>query len=140
VDNYSIKDVAYFRLGQARECLRASEALINTSHYKDAANRSYYSIFHSMRAVLALDGYDSKKHSGIISEFRKLYIKTGKFDVNFSDTIKDAFDIRTDSDYQDFYTLSKAEVEQQIENAREFLEAVQKYVDAFAGASVNPTI
>ena len=132
MDKYSIKDLANFRLDQARECLQASEALININHYKDAANRSYYSIFHSMRAVLALDGYDSKKHSGVISEFRKRYIKTRTFDVNFSDTIKDAFDIRTDSDYQDFYTLSKSEVEQQIESAKEFLEAAQKHIDDFA--------
>jgi uncharacterized protein (UPF0332 family) len=55
----------------------------------------------------------------------------GKFATNFSDTIKDAFDIRTDSDYQDFYTLSKTEVEQQAENATKFLDAVQKYIDAF---------
>jgi uncharacterized protein (UPF0332 family) len=51
--------------------------------------------------------------------------------VNFSDTIKDAFDIRTDSDYQDFYTLSKTEVEQQMKNAKDFLEAVHKHIDAF---------
>jgi uncharacterized protein (UPF0332 family) len=103
--------------------------LIDISHYKDAANRSYYCIFHSMRAVLALDGIDSKKHSGIISEFRKRYVKTGKFSANFSDTIKDAFDVRTDSDYQDFYTVSKEDVQHQVNNAEEFLHAVQKYLD-----------
>jgi uncharacterized protein (UPF0332 family) len=32
-----------------------------------------------MRAVQALDGFDSKKHSGVISAFRKDYIKTGIF-------------------------------------------------------------
>jgi uncharacterized protein (UPF0332 family) len=131
VDNYSITDLAYFRIDQARECLEASEALIDINHCKDAANRSYYCIFHSMRAVLALDGYDSKKHSGIISEFRKSYIKTGKFSVNFSETIKDAFDVRTDSDYQDFYAISKEDVQQQIDNAREFLQAVQEYIDNY---------
>ena len=31
-----------------------------------------------MRAVLALDGYDSQKHSGIISEFRRLYKNRNK--------------------------------------------------------------
>jgi hypothetical protein len=131
MDKYNLKDLANFRLDQARECLQASELLINTNNYKDAANRSYYCIFHLMRAVLALDGHDSKKHSGVISEFRKRYIKTGKFDASFSDTIKDAFDIRTDSDYQDFYTISKADVEQQAGNAKVFLDAVQKYIDTY---------
>lgn len=35
------------------------------------------SVFYAMRPVLVFDGYDSKKHSGIISEFRKTYIKSG---------------------------------------------------------------
>jgi uncharacterized protein (UPF0332 family) len=131
VDKYNIQDLAYFRLDQARECLQSSEALLGMGHYKDAANRSYYSIFHSMRAVLALDGFDSKKHSGIISEFRVRYIKTGQFSVNFSDTIKDAFDIRTDSDYQDFYAISKEDVQQQVDNARVFLDAVKAYIDSY---------
>jgi len=81
-----------------------------------------------MRAVLALDGFESKKHSGIISAFRKDYIRTGIFPAGFSDIIKNAFDIRLDSDYEDFYLISKAEVAAQVENAETFLEAVEKYV------------
>ena len=128
MDSYSIKDLAQFRLEQARECLASSETLIDINHYKDSANRSYYCIFHSMRAVLALDGFDSKKHSGIISAFRQNYIKTGIFGAVYSDIIKDAFDIRTDSDYQDFYAITKADVQQQIDNARGFLEVVTEYI------------
>ncbi|MDR2546520.1 MAG: HEPN domain-containing protein [Lachnospiraceae bacterium] len=132
MDKYSIYDLSRFRIEQARECLQSAETLMSINHHKDAANRSYYCIFHLMRAVLALDSFDSKKHSGIISEFQKRYIKTEKFSVKFSDTIKDAFDIRNDSDYQDFYTISKADVQLQIENAKEFLEAVKVYVTTFA--------
>ena len=65
-----------FRLEQAQECLRAASVLIDAEVYKDAATRSYYCIFHAMRAVLAVDGFDSKKHSGVISAFRQKYIKT----------------------------------------------------------------
>ncbi|MBQ8532730.1 MAG: HEPN domain-containing protein [Clostridia bacterium] len=49
---------------------------IDAKSYKSAANRSYYAIFHAMRSVLAFDDIDMKHHSGIISEFRRLYIKT----------------------------------------------------------------
>ena len=58
--------------------------------YRSAANRAYYAIFHAMRAVLALDGVDMKHHSGIISEFRKRYIKTGVFDASLSGLISGA--------------------------------------------------
>ena len=37
-----------FRLEQARECLSAAEVLADAGYFKDAANRSYYNIFHAM--------------------------------------------------------------------------------------------
>ena len=129
--NESRKDLADFRLKQAKECLNVSEMLANQGHYKDSANRSYYAIFHSMRAVLALDGFDSKKHSGIISAFRQGYIKTGIFDSTFSDVIGIAFEVRNNSDYEDFYILSLDSLTSQIEGAKSFLAAVEKYISQF---------
>ena len=37
-----------------------------------------------MRSVLALDGIDRKHHSGVISEFMRLSIKSGIFDKSRS--------------------------------------------------------
>ena len=122
------RDLMKYRIEQAKECLELAKTTVNISE-KNSVNRSYYCIFHSMRAVLALDGFDSKKHSGIISYFRQNYIKTGKFDVNFSAIISSAFDVRGDSDYEDFYVVSKKQALQQIENAEMFLNAVEKYIE-----------
>ncbi len=82
-----------------------------------------------MRSVLALNMIDMKHHSGIISEFRKLYIKTGVFDVRLSQIISVLFDIRNDSDYDDFFVVSKEEVVEQIENAEYFLAVIKKYLN-----------
>lgn len=81
-----------------------------------------------MKAVLALDGFDSKKHSGIISEFRKNYIKTGIFSTEMSDIISKLFNVRASSDYDDFYIISKEKVTKQYENAKLFVETVDKYL------------
>ena len=121
-------DLASFRLQQARRCLRAAEVNIAADLFKDAANRSYYCIFHAMRAVLAFDRFDSKKHSGVISAFRQNYIKTGVFTADISDIIRTAFEVRNESDYEDFYVISKDEVTTQLENAKTFLTAVEEYL------------
>jgi uncharacterized protein (UPF0332 family) len=81
-----------------------------------------------MRAVLALEGFDSKRHSGIISAFRQRYIKTSAFSSDLSKIIEKAFVVRNESDYEDFYVVSKAELELQIENAEAFLTAVKAYL------------
>ncbi|MBP3388799.1 MAG: HEPN domain-containing protein [Clostridia bacterium] len=123
-----LKSLSQVRYEHAEECLDAAKSLLSSDNYKSAANRSYYAIFHAMRAVLAFDGIDMKHHSGIISEFRRLYIKTGVFETKLSEIISVLFDIRTDSDYDDFFVLSKEEVIEQIQNAEYFLAAIFQYL------------
>lgn len=122
------KALSEARFDHAKECLDAAKSLLASSNYKSAANRSYYAIFHAMRAVLAFDGIDMKHHSGVISEFRKLYIKTNIFDIKLSQIISVLFDIRTESDYDDFFIISKSEVQEQIENAEYFLTEIEKFL------------
>lgn len=121
--------LATARFIHAQECLNEAETLICAEKYKGAANRAYYAVFHSMRAVLAFDGFDSKKHSGIIAQFRKEYIKTGVFDIKISDVIEKLFSVRTGSDYDDFYAVSKEECIEQFENAKYMIDVIKKYLD-----------
>lgn len=123
------KALSAVRFEHAEECLEAAKNLLQSQNYKSSANRSYYAVFHAMRAVLALNMIDMKHHSGIISEFRKLYIKTGIFDIKLSQIISVLFDIRNDSDYDDFFIVSKEEVVEQIKNAEYFLSEIRKYLN-----------
>ena len=99
--------LAKYRLEKALECYNDAVSAYESGSYNAAANRIYYSIFHAMRAVLVLSGFDSRKHSGIISVFRQQYIKNGVFDVKYSETIELGFKLRGKSDYDDFYVISK---------------------------------
>ena len=127
--NNTLKDLSLYRLEQAKRCIRSAKVLAEDEDYKGAANRSYYAIFHCMRSVLALEGKDFSKHSGVSAYFRKEYIKNGIFDIVFSDVIKDAFDIRSDSDYDDYYLVFREEVKQQIENAEKFYAVIEAYIN-----------
>jgi len=121
------QDLSKYRVSTALDLLEVSKANIDIDT-KSSVNRSYYAIYTAMRAVLALDGFDAKKHSGIISEFRKLYIKTGIFDVRFSVIIHDLFTIRNECDYEDFYIVSKEDAKTQLTNAEEFVNAINNYL------------
>ena len=124
-----IKALSDVRLGHALECLDTAQKVMELGDYKCAANRSYYAVFHAMRAVLVYDRIDAEKHSSIISEFRRLYIKTGVFDKEMSDTITNLFDIRTDSDYDDFFIISKEEVKKQVAFAGKFVAKVKIFLE-----------
>ncbi len=57
----SLKDLSLYRYHRALEDLENSKSLLETGKYKLSLNRSYYSVFHSMRAVNVLDEFDSSK-------------------------------------------------------------------------------
>ena len=121
--------LAKYRLSKSVECSIAANRLLEDGLYAHSVNRSYYSIFHAIRAVLALEGVDFKKHSGVISYYQQHYIKTGIFERKYSDYVKEAFTIRTDSDYEDFYVASKDDALEQLEHARQFIRAVEEYIN-----------
>ena len=121
-------EISTARFDHAKECLQDAKLLLASESYRSAAKRAYYAIFHAMRAVLALDGVDMKHHSGIISEFRKRYIKTGIFDASLSGIISELSSVREGSDYNDFFIVSKAETIQQVQAAEEFLSEIQAYL------------
>lgn len=81
-----------------------------------------------MRAVNALDRFDSSKHSGVISHFNKNHVKNGEFDVSTSSIIRRASMMREKSDYEDFYEPQKEDAETVIKEVEEFLAAVKVFL------------
>ena len=71
---------------------------------------------------------DYKTHSGIIAEFRREYIKSGLLPKELSPIIEALVEIRQGSDYDDFYLISKEEVEEQLHNAEQFVRIVETYL------------
>ena len=119
-------DLALYRMEKAEECLTDAQDNLRWEKYGTAANRSYYAIFNAMRALLNLESLDFKRHSGVISAFRKTFIKTGVLEPKFSAIIRDAFDLRNASDYDDFYVISKERVKAQTADAAAFTQAVRR--------------
>lgn len=124
-----MRDLTIYRLDIAKHRTDVSKSLLDDGHYQDSINRSYYAIFTAVRALLAEEEIDFKKHSAVIGYFRKNYIKTGIFDVKFSDYIGKAFEWRNDCDYEDFFFVSREEAETQYNRAVEFYEAVKNYLE-----------
>lgn len=124
-----LKELSCYRLERAREMLVASEENLKVDQYRTSLNRSYYAVFHAMRAVNVLDGYDSSKHSGVIAYFNKAFLKTNKLDRELYKIIKDTSYLREKSDYDDFFVASRQEAEKQLQNAKKFVEAVSEYLE-----------
>lgn len=123
------KDLCHYRLQKAKKCLESAKVLMKLEDYCSVVNRSYYAIFHCIRSILALEGVDFSKHAGVMAHFQKNYVKSGIFGKEYSKILTEAFEIRSEADYDDYYILSKKEVEEQIQNAQFFLNGIEEYVN-----------
>lgn len=117
-----------YRLESARERLDSAEILFLNGNYKDSIGRSYYAMFTAVRALLARDGVDYSKHAGVISYFQKEYIKTQKIDKKYSRYLSQAFQIRNNTDYSDFFIVSQSDAKEQYEKAKEFEKMIEEYL------------
>ena len=104
-----------YRIERANEDILTAKVNLENGLYKGAVNRSYYAIFHAIRAVNAY--------------FNQFHVHTGNFDKNTYKIIDSAYRIREKCDYSDFFIVSKKEAEEQYNKSVEFIECVQKYLD-----------
>lgn len=125
----SLIELARYRMERAKEMYSAAKGNLDIKQYKTALNRSYYAIFHAMRALNILKGFDSSKHSGVISFFNREYLKTELLDKELSVIIKNSSFLREKSDYDDFFVASRTEAEQQLKGAEKFLKAAEEYLN-----------
>ena len=129
----NIKDLSDYRFVTGKEALEDAKIMYDNGRYKNALNRAYYAIFHAIRAVNALDSYDSSKHSGVISYFNQHYVKTGIFSKELSKIIREASENREKADYLDFFVASKEQAEKQIARAQLFLDCIDQYLNKKTG-------
>lgn len=127
-----VEALSKYRLERAEAMLLSAERDFEAEDYASANNRAYYSLFHAMRAVLALDGADFKKHSAVIARFGQDYLKTERIPRSFGPLITTASLIRNRSDYEDFYICSIDETERLLAGAKRFLDAVKVFLSSQA--------
>ncbi len=126
----SRQELIQYRLDTAKEKLRAAKVLLDSENYKDSVGRSYYAMFSAVRALLAKDNVDFARHSGVIAYFQREYIKTGIIEKKYSKYLSEAFQVRNNCDYADFYLIVKEDAVEQSQRAEEFINAIEMYLSA----------
>ncbi len=121
----SFYDVAMYKLAQAEDDLESAKLLLDAGKYKAANNRAYYSCFHSVGAILALEPIAFKKQKDTLAYFNKNYVRTEIFPKEWGRRIAKLEIIRHKSDYDDFYITSREEVIIQIETAQDIIDGVK---------------
>ena len=117
MDNEKRQALSVYRMEQAEETLTAAKMCLEYHLYKDCINRSYYVAFYAVKAVLAIEGVDFKRHKDAVAYFNKMYVASGKVSREVGK-----------SDYSEFYIASAEDAAKQYESACFILEEIKKYL------------
>lgn len=125
----TLLELARYRLQVAKEDLETALDNEKAGHLRAANNRAYYAIYHAITAVLALDEIAYKRHKDTIAYFNKTYVKEEIFPRSLGHRIAIAEEVRHNSDYDEFYIVSREETQKQIQTATELINEVDKFLD-----------
>ena len=128
MDNRQI-DLSKYRIQESKDSLIVAENCLNDGFYKDAINRSYYSAFYAIKAILALDTVDFKRHKDVMGYFNKEYVAKEIFPREIGRKLGTLQRVREKSDYDDFYIASREKAEEQFQTAELVIGEVKKYLD-----------
>lgn len=121
-------DLCVYRLQNAEDTLDTARLCFENKHYKDTINRCYYAAFYAVKAVLALEEKDFKRHKDAVAYFNQNYVATEIFQREIGKRLGRLKRKRESSDYDDFYVASYDEALEQFEAAGLIVNSVKTYL------------
>lgn len=112
----------------AKDTLNAASVCFEQKLYKDTINRCYYAAFYAVKAVLALEEVDFKRHKDAVAYFNKTYVATEIFSKEIGKKLGRLKQERESSDYDDFYMASASDALEQFETAKMIVAVVESYL------------
>lgn len=122
------EELSRYRIQEAKDSLKVAEHCLKEGLYKDSINRSYYTAFYAIKAVLALGTIDFKRHKDVVAYFNKEYVATGIFSRELGRKLGMLKQLREKSDYDDFYIASKEQAQDQFDTAKYTIENIEQYL------------
>jgi uncharacterized protein (UPF0332 family) len=115
-------------LVKASRALRAAGLLLRDGAPDFAAGRAYYAMFYAAEAALTQRDLQFRKHSGVHAAFGEHLAKPGLLDPRLHRWLLNAFDKRILGDYSYEMDVDEGAAREMIEQAREFVAAVETFL------------
>lgn len=116
-------------LERAEQSIRAAKELNKQGYFDFAASRAYYGAFYAATAVLLHEGFEFKKHSGVIAAIHQKLVKTGELDKKLGRDLNWLFELRDVGDYGVTLHVRQQDAEKAIKAAEVFLDAIKHIIE-----------
>ncbi|MBI4489950.1 MAG: HEPN domain-containing protein [Deltaproteobacteria bacterium] len=117
------------RIEQAVESLEDAKTLLATGRSgRSIVNRSYYSMFYCVLALLQTINRVPRKHQGAVSLFDREFVHRGLLPKDLSADLHRVFELREVDDYKRLGPVSLDEAKEALTAAENFLVAVRQHL------------
>jgi uncharacterized protein len=124
-----IRVLVQARIWQAVESLEDVQTLLEAGRSgRSIVDRSYYSMFYGVLALLQTINRIPRKHQGVISLFDRGFVHKGLLTRELSADLHRIFEARQQDDYQKLEPVGLDEATAAIDAAERFLQAVREYL------------
>lgn len=121
-------DYIKYRFHRAEESFDEALILAEKERWNTVINRLYYSCFYAVIALLLKNDIETQTHDGARTQFGLHFIKTGKIDKAYGKLFTKLFDYRQKGDYGDLFDYDEDIVKPLIEQVKEFIGEIGKYI------------
>ena len=118
--------ITKYRIEKAIQTLEDAKQIAEIKRWSSAINRLYYSIYYAATALLISNGHISRTHAGMMSLMNQFYVTTGVLTKEDGKLIKRLFDLRQESDYDDFVDVDE-------EDVKHYMPQVEALVEKLIG-------
>jgi uncharacterized protein (UPF0332 family) len=122
------KAVIDLRCRNADEALLDADVLLEHGSMRGVANRIYYAAFHAVSAPALSQGKVFAKHQGLISFFHADCVRTGQFDVKYGRILQQAFEDRSEADYQDDALFDQVTIRGRLVDVKDLVQVIKAVV------------
>jgi uncharacterized protein (UPF0332 family) len=113
-------------LDKARRSLEAARQLAANGHFDFAVSRAYYAAFYAAEALLSTEDVVLSRHAGVIGEFNRRYVATGRLERRHGAALQDAFNLRNRADYATGVAITEAEATPVLRDTEALVNAVSR--------------
>jgi len=121
-------DYIRYKQQKAAQSIKEAKLLIENELNDTAVSRLYYAAFYAVNALLAINGFNPKTHSGTKSIFNKEFILTGKIENRFSDFYSFLMAKRFEADYDDFVFIDENKMQSLLAETEEFVNVINSLI------------
>ena len=108
-----------------------SEAISNIENncWHTAANRLYYACYYAVCALLIKNGITAHTHVGAINQLGLHFVRNGIINNNMNKFYRNLYNLRQDSDYDDWIVVNESDIKPLVEPAEKFIAAIESLIN-----------